>query len=107
MAIKAKEFTENKLKNGKIIKLKNMQRGKYFRIVADVVVDGNDLGELLIREGLAKKYDGGKKSSWNTNKSVPVRGSPVDTEYVASKNAMMDICDAIFGLNKVHTKSIR
>jgi micrococcal nuclease len=39
-----------------------MQRGKYFRIVADVMIDGEDLGELLVEAGMAIRYDGGKKT---------------------------------------------
>lgn len=41
-----------------------MKRGKYFRIVAEVRVDGQNLGQLLIEKGLAKPYDGGKKQKW-------------------------------------------
>mgnify|MGYP001247571374 CR=1 FL=1 len=42
-----------------------MKRGKYFRIVADVDIDGQDLGRLLIHEGYAQPYDGsGKKPKW-------------------------------------------
>jgi endonuclease YncB( thermonuclease family) len=41
-----------------------MQRGKYFRIVADVFVDGSNLGQELIERGLAKPYDGGTKPKW-------------------------------------------
>jgi micrococcal nuclease len=37
-----------------------MQREKYFRIVADVNVDGGSLGQELIDQELAKPYDGGK-----------------------------------------------
>lgn len=32
----AKQFTVFKLRGAKVIELRNMQRGKYFRIVADV-----------------------------------------------------------------------
>ena len=60
-ARRARNFTEKKLKSGTVIKLRNMKRGKYFRIVADIEVDGVDLGQLLIREGLAKRYGGGKR----------------------------------------------
>lgn len=86
LAIRAKEFTKNKLNSSKVIKLKNMNRGKYFRIIADVEIDGIDLGQLLIREGLAKPYDGGKKVDLNATKVAPLRGSRKGT-YVASKNS--------------------
>ena len=43
----------------------NMMRGKYFRIVADVYADGENLAEALIDTGIAVRYDGGKKNnSW-------------------------------------------
>ena len=39
----------------------NIKRGKYFRIAADVIVDGESLADVLIEAGVAIKYDGGKK----------------------------------------------
>jgi micrococcal nuclease len=50
------------LKDAEQITLKNMQRGKYFRIAADVIVDGENLGGLLVEVGMAVRYDGGKKT---------------------------------------------
>jgi endonuclease YncB( thermonuclease family) len=42
-----------------------MQRGKYFRIVADVFVDGESLSELLLKEEIVKEYNGtGPRSPW-------------------------------------------
>lgn len=64
LARRAKQYTVQRLREGKQIVLRNMQRGKYFRIVADVYVDGSSLGEGLIAAGLAKPYDGGKKPEW-------------------------------------------
>jgi len=61
LAYKAKEFTKNKLTNAGQIRLANITRGKYFRLVADVIVDGNDLGKMLIKSGLARPYGGKKK----------------------------------------------
>jgi endonuclease YncB( thermonuclease family) len=64
LARKAKQYTVERSREGKQIILRNMQRGKYFRIVADVYVDGSNLGQELISAGLAKPYDGGKKPKW-------------------------------------------
>ena len=50
------------LKDAEQIELKNMERGKYFRIAADVIVDGENLGDMLIEAGMAIRYDGGKKN---------------------------------------------
>lgn len=64
LARKAKQFTVSMLRSAKKIELRNMKRGKYFRIVANVSIDGMDLGEKLIREGLAIKYDGRGQTIW-------------------------------------------
>jgi micrococcal nuclease len=39
-----------------------MERGKYFRIAADVIVGGESLSGLLVDAGMAIRYDGGKKT---------------------------------------------
>ena len=61
-AQQAKEMVADILKDAKVVTLKNMQRRKYFRIAADVMIDGEDLGELLVEAGMAIRYDGGKKT---------------------------------------------
>ena len=58
LAYKAKNRTQELLSEAKTIKLINPQRGKYFRIAAEVWIDGESLGEKLKNEGLAKDYDG-------------------------------------------------
>ena len=68
LARKAKHYTVSILRNAKTTELRNMQRGKYFRILADVYADGQNVGEGLVREGLAVHYDGGKKvKDWCSN----------------------------------------
>jgi len=62
LARAAKQFTVAQLRAAKTIELRNMKRGKYFRVVADVYVDGKDLGKMLIDRGLAVVYDGGHKA---------------------------------------------
>ena len=64
LALKARDFVRNKLTNAKEIKLTKLQRGKYFRVVADVMIDGVSLEQELLENKLAYKYTGGKKSSW-------------------------------------------
>ena len=61
-AKQAKELVADILKEAEMIALINMERGKYFRIAADVIVDGESLADLLIESGMAIKYDGGKKN---------------------------------------------
>lgn len=66
----AKKLVANLLKNAKRIDLVNVQRGKYFRIVADVIVDGVSLQHYLLKNGHAYAYDGGTKLKvdWCTGK---------------------------------------
>jgi len=64
LALKARDFVRGKLANAKEIKLTNLQRGKYFRVVANVLVDGVSLEQELLDNELAYRYDGGKKLSW-------------------------------------------
>ncbi len=64
LALEARDFVRGKLANAKEIKLTNLQRGKYFRVVANVLVDGVSLEQELIDNKLAYEYDGGKKLSW-------------------------------------------
>jgi len=42
--------------------LVDVERDKYGRLLASIVVDGQDLSQGLIAAGLAKKYDGGRRS---------------------------------------------
>ena len=64
LALEARDFVRGKLANAKEIKLTNLQRGKYFRVVANVVVDGVSLGQELLDNELAYEYSGGKKLKW-------------------------------------------
>ena len=64
LALEARDFVRGKLANAKEIKLTNLQRGKYFRVVANVLVDGVSLEQELLDNKLAYSYDGGKKLSW-------------------------------------------
>ena len=61
-AKQAKEMVADILKDAEQIVLRNMERGKYFRIAADVIVDGESLGDMLVEAGMAVRYDGGKKT---------------------------------------------
>lgn len=57
--------THKVLSEAKRIELSNIQRGKYFRIVADVMFDGKSLSKHLLKLGLAVPYDGGHKDKVN------------------------------------------
>ena len=62
LARKAKKYAVAILREGKVITLENMHRGKYFRIVADVYVDGKNLAESLIQANLGVPYHGKTKT---------------------------------------------
>jgi micrococcal nuclease len=61
LAVKAKSYLYGLIANANIIELKNTRRDKYFRILADVYVDGKNVSEIMIKEKLAYAYFGGKK----------------------------------------------
>ena len=61
-AKQAKEMVADILTDAEQIILKNMERGKYFRIATDVFVDGENLSDILVEAGMAVRYDGGKKT---------------------------------------------
>ncbi len=63
-ARQAKQFTVEKLRNANTIELRNVKRGKYFRLLADVYIDSINLADLLIKAGHARKYDGGARQGW-------------------------------------------
>lgn len=60
----ARDFALLELRAAETVELRAIDRGKYFRVVADVYVDGDLLADRLVKEGLARKYDGGPRSGW-------------------------------------------
>lgn len=65
LALKAKEALSEILNAGKAITLRNVDDDKYSgRVAAQVFVDGESVAEKLIKRGLARPYDGGKRSGW-------------------------------------------
>ena len=63
-AVDAKNLAQRKLLGAKKVELRNIDRGKYFRIIADVYVDGESLSKIMLDSGLANEYDGGTKQEW-------------------------------------------
>lgn len=66
----AKKLVANLLKHAKRIDLLNIKRDKYFRINAEVVIDGKLLSHYLLKNGLAYSYDGGTKKNVDWCKST-------------------------------------
>ena len=63
----AKALVKDVLKDAEYLSLRNVKRGKYFRIVADIIInpgtpDEVNLKDILLESGLAVAYDGGKKT---------------------------------------------
>lgn len=64
LAQEARALTVRTLKNADVVKLRNIKRGKYFRIIADVFVDDVALKDIHLNAGTARPYDGGKRQGW-------------------------------------------
>ncbi len=60
----ARDYVRKLLGNADRIELLDIERGKYFRLLARVRVDGKDLARLLVIEGHARPYDGGAREGW-------------------------------------------
>jgi micrococcal nuclease len=72
LAQKASNYTKNSIekaqKNHQKITFSEIKWDKYGgRIVAKVMIDNNDLGQELVRKGLARVYNGEKKKTWCNN----------------------------------------
>lgn len=62
-ALTAKRAVASFLEKAERVDLRDIERGKYFRIVADVIVDDRSLADYLLKNRLAYKYDGGTKKN--------------------------------------------
>lgn len=63
MAFLAKDEVERVFNKSNEIELRDTQRGKYFRVLADIYVNGRSLAKHLIKKGLAVPYEGGDRSN--------------------------------------------
>ena len=52
----AREKLKSLLTNAQRVELRNVRRGKYFRLVADVYVDDRRLSDIMLSTGLVKPY---------------------------------------------------
>lgn len=60
----ARDFVRQHLSQARYIHLVNIERGKYFRLIADVYYDGKNLAHVLIQNGHGRPYAGGSRSGW-------------------------------------------
>ena len=64
LALEAKAFLEKYLnESDQVLVYTEDGRGKYGRWLVEVVCDGVNVGDAMIEAGLARRYDGGKKSN--------------------------------------------
>lgn len=61
LARNGKKLVEHLMKGAKQVNLLNIKKDKYFRILADVEIDGQDLRKILLKNNLAYEYYGGTK----------------------------------------------
>ena len=62
LAYEAKKVVADALIGVKDITLTEVGRGKYFRLVANILADGKDLSKILLDKQLAVVYNGGTKT---------------------------------------------
>jgi len=68
MALEARDVVRRILSRARTINLKQVSRGKYFRLVAIVEADGLNLNDFLLQIGLAKPFSRHhKKTKWCAN----------------------------------------
>ena len=60
----ARDFLLDLIGKADQVDLMSCQKDKYFRIGCTMLLDGKNVGDVLIEEGLARHYDGGKRQSW-------------------------------------------
>ena len=59
--IEARDALIERLSHVKVFDLREVERGTYFRLVAEVIADGENLSDVLIKRGVAWPYDGGTR----------------------------------------------
>ena len=65
LAARAKTRLAEILPAGSVVELTNIRDDKYLgRIDANVIVNGDDVGTRLVREGLGRAYNGGRRDKW-------------------------------------------
>ena len=64
LAKQAKKYMEKIVYSGYPLKLKEVGRDKYFRLLGRLYVNNVDVADLMISSRLAYTYNGGTKQSW-------------------------------------------
>ncbi len=61
---KATERLKELLASGELRIIETGKTGKYGRSLAYLHINGRDVGKIMIAEGLARPYDGGRRKGW-------------------------------------------
>ena len=66
MAARAKARLAEMLPVGSMVELNNIKDDKYLGRIDAIVTDshGDDVGNKLVREGIGRKYNGGRREKW-------------------------------------------
>jgi len=65
LAREAKQFLVSKLRSAKVVELKNIRRGMYFRVIADVYIDKKPFIKMIESQRFYSRY--GDKRDWCEN----------------------------------------
>jgi len=63
-AREARGYVRARLEGADQVILEEIERGKYFRVVATVMIDGENIAEELIDRRLGREYEGGSRAGW-------------------------------------------
>lgn len=63
-AKEARDFLLDLIKEASQIDLVSCEKDKYFRIGCTMLLDGENVGDIMIEEGHARQYDGEERESW-------------------------------------------
>lgn len=64
LARRARGYLKAKISLAKDVSLYNVKRGKYFRLIADVYIDGKNINNYLVDMGVVVPYHGGERINW-------------------------------------------
>lgn len=65
LALEARSYVATRLREANKVEIANIERDKYFRLVATVYADQENIGLSLCNKGLALRYDGDEKPDWD------------------------------------------
>lgn len=73
-----------------VIKTKKDKTGKYGRLLANISIDGNDLGAILLDHGFAKEYFGGTKEEWSKEDLDNILNYNIDADNTDVDNLVQE-----------------